>query len=87
MNKIAIALRVIGVLAVFGGIINGVATYQTPLEGYTHLKEEDYSVLITWIAAGIISGIMMFGFAEIINLLDKIKMGIFNETKPEKEPW
>ena len=89
MNKIAIALNVIGVLAIIGGIIIGFATYSMPLEGYYTLTEEDYSVLFTWIGAGLISGIMMFGFAEIINLLDKIKNKLGNETeepKIEKEP-
>ena len=89
MNKIALALNIIGGLAILGGIIIGFATYSTPLEGYTYLTEEDYSVLFTWIGAGLISGIMMFGFAEIINLLDKIKKGILNEVeepKKEKEP-
>ena len=89
MNKIALALNIIGGLAILGGIIIGFATYKIPLEGYTYLTEEDYGVLFTWIGAGLISGIMMFGFAEIINLLDKIKNGILNEAeepKIEKEP-
>ncbi|RDW18059.1 hypothetical protein CWR48_10670 [Oceanobacillus arenosus] len=73
MNKIAISLYVIGVLAIIGGIVNGFVAYQIPLDGYQYLTEKDYTVLITWIAAGVISGIMMFGFAEIIKLLSEKK--------------
>ncbi|MCM3739252.1 hypothetical protein M3210_03105 [Oceanobacillus luteolus] len=89
MNKVALALNVVGALAILGGIIVGFSSYQEPLPGYTYITEENYSVLFTWIGVGLISGIMMFGFAEIINLLDKIKMGIYkdsNKSGNEKEP-
>ncbi|OEH54005.1 hypothetical protein AQ616_09460 [Oceanobacillus sp. E9] len=69
MNKIATTLFVVGGLAILGGIVLGFISYETPLAGYDYLTEKNYTVLFTWIGAGIISGIMMFGFAEIIRLL------------------
>lgn len=71
MNKVAVALYVIGALAIIGGVFVGLSTYEVPLEGYYTLTEKNYSVLFTWIGAGVISGVMFFGFAEIINLLSK----------------
>ncbi|MCT1579063.1 hypothetical protein M3E13_16045 [Oceanobacillus kimchii] len=35
------------------------------------ITEESFTVFISYIIAGAIIGIMMFGFAEIINILDK----------------
>lgn len=71
MNKVAVALYVIGALAIIGGVFMGLSTYEVPMEGYYTLTEKDYTVLFTWIGAGVISGVMFFGFAEIINLLTK----------------
>ncbi|WP_054859158.1 hypothetical protein [Gracilibacillus sp. JCM 18860] len=71
MNKIAIVIKVIGVLALIGGIIVGFNLYETPLEGYDYLTEKDYSVLFTWIAYGIIICFIFLGFGEIITLLQK----------------
>ena len=71
MNKIAISLYVIGAFAIIGGFIVGFETYEVPMEGYEFLTEKNYTILFTWIASGIISGTMFFGFAEIIKLLDQ----------------
>lgn len=71
MNKVAVALYVIGALAIIGGVFVGLGAYEVPMEGYYTLTEKNYTVLFTWIGAGVISGVMFFGFAEIINLLSK----------------
>nr|WP_217588714.1 hypothetical protein [Lentibacillus saliphilus] len=72
MNKVAIALNTVGALSIVGGFIVGLNLYKIPMDGM-YSSEENYAVLLTWIAAGFISGIIMFGFAEIVNLLDEKK--------------
>jgi hypothetical protein len=80
MNKIAMSLNVVGFACIAGGFIIGFSTYQTPLEGFTLLKEENYGILFAWIGSGLVSGIMMFGFAEVVNILHDIR----NKIKGEK---
>ncbi|MCT1575721.1 hypothetical protein M3E13_05455 [Oceanobacillus kimchii] len=70
MNKIAIVLFVVGGLAILGGIVIGFTAYETPQPGYEFITDKNYTILFAWIGGGLISGIMMFGFAEIIRLLD-----------------
>ncbi len=57
MNKIAIALNVVGALSILGGFAVGLSLYETPLPEYTYLTEKDYSVLIMWIAVGAVCGL------------------------------
>lgn len=79
MSKISKTLYVIGVLAIVGGIVIGFTSYDVVV-GYEEdvfgigtdpVTEKNVSVLFTWIGAGLISGVMMFGFAEIVNQLVK----------------
>jgi hypothetical protein len=62
-----------------GGVIIGISSYRIPVEGYEYITEESFQVLFGWIGAGVISGIMMFGFAEIVKLLDKILKVLKND--------
>jgi hypothetical protein len=71
MNKIAVALKVIGVIALLGGVVGGFILYETPAEGYDYLTDKDYGVLFTWIAYGVISCFLFLGFGEIITLLQR----------------
>jgi hypothetical protein len=80
MNKVAQTIRVIGILALVGGFLIGFLTFEQPVPGYTHLTEADWSVFWTWSLYGAFACIIMFGFSEIINLLDKI----YKELKGEK---
>ncbi|WP_200416271.1 hypothetical protein [Virgibacillus salexigens] len=79
MNKIAESLYIIGGLCIIGGIILGVANYETVV-GY---QESEFGVLdpepitetswlnvLIYVMAGLISGVIMFGFGEIVRILD-----------------
>jgi|SRR5690625_1022951 len=92
MNKIAKALFIIGWVAIASGIILAFTNYQTVV-GYEEavsafadpepIVEESFIVFISYIIAGVIVGIMMFGFAEIVKLLDVIANN-FKVDKPGK---
>ena len=71
-NRMATALVWIGCLAILGGLIIGISEYDVQIEGYEYLSEKDYGILFTWIAYGVIAGIIFFAFAEVINLLHNI---------------
>ncbi|MDY7044019.1 MAG: hypothetical protein ACQEWU_05315 [Bacillota bacterium] len=79
MNKIAISLYVVGVFAIIAGVILGLQDSATVVTSENILGEIEYEETITWTIfwaytiGGIISGIMMFGFGEIIRILDEKK--------------
>lgn len=64
MNKIATAIKVIGWLSILGGIVLGI--------GEARL-EESFWVFVINVLYGIGIAILVFGFSEIINLLQKKK--------------
>ena len=77
MNRIAIPLFVIGWLCVAGGLILGFTNIEIMVPekdvfGDTVMVEgESWTIFFSYLFAGIITGCMMFGFAEILNLLQK----------------
>jgi hypothetical protein len=94
MNKIAKALFIIGWVCIASGIILAFTNYQTVV-GYEEsiildpepIVEKSFIVLISYVIGGVILGIMMFGFAEIVKLLDIIasKFKVDDVSKPGKE--
>ena len=66
INKVAKAVRVVGWLVVVGGVILGFANW-TP---YGIFDESSIFILITYATSGAVTGVMVFGFAEIITILD-----------------
>ncbi|WP_026908973.1 hypothetical protein [Paucisalibacillus globulus] len=62
MNKIASAIKVIGWLAIVGGIVLGINAASF---------EDSFWVFVIHALYGIGIAILVFGFAEIINLLQK----------------
>lgn len=74
-----------GVAAILGGIVAGLAMYEISPGGYSYRAEYDYSILWSWIAAGVVSGILLLGFAEVINLLDKINNKLEKESASEED--
>lgn len=77
MNKIAKSLYVIGVLCIFGGIMLGFMNYESltlienTLGDLEQVSQVSWSTFLAYAGAGLVSGFMMFGFGEIIYLLDK----------------
>ena len=79
MNRIAELLFIIGWLTIAGGIVLGIANYETVV-GYESsefsiydgepITETSWENAAIYILAGLIWGIMIFGFAEIIRILD-----------------
>ena len=65
-----ITLRIIGALAILGGFFIGLDLYEVPIEGYRHLTEKDWTIFFTWFGYGIISGILFFAFAQILDHLE-----------------
>ena len=87
MNKVAQAIRIIGILALVGGFLIGFLTFEQPVEGSLYKTEADWSVFWTWTLYGAFACAIMFGFSEIINLLDKqvkVQQNIYNELKEGK---
>lgn len=81
LNKIAKTLFIIGWLCIISGTVlafsnNEVTTFSSNLIPNT---EKTWPLFLMYLLAGIITGILMFGFAEIINILDN-KRGIEQET-------
>ncbi|MED4124044.1 hypothetical protein P4641_08650 [Halalkalibacterium halodurans] len=74
MNDVAKALYVIGWLTIIGGLVLGFANREVEVEGlvYTH-TETSWLIFFAYFIGGIIWGVIMFGFAEIVNLLDRIR--------------
>ncbi|MEH7391291.1 hypothetical protein [Bacillus sp. JJ1474] len=68
MNKVANAIRGIGVLEIVAGIIIGFFLAEDYLFNWT--------TFLLWSGAGFVSGIMFIGFAEIIDLLHSINSKI-----------
>lgn len=99
MNTIARALFIIGWITIASGIILAftnfqvVVGYEEPLTSFSEpepIVEESFTVFISYIVAGLVVGIMMLGFGEIVNLLDRIHRsingnpGTDSETKNKK---
>ena len=83
-NNVGVAIKVIGILEIIGGIVLFLFTQD-------NYFLQDYSLL--FLVAGIVFGIMFFGFSEIIVLLQRLndKMDAIamnqhsNSTSTEKE--
>lgn len=92
---IAKALIVVGWLAILGGVILGFQNYEVVagveeniLGGLDEVTDKSFGRFFMYAIAGTISGLMMFGFAEILNLLDKgnaTKQRIENHLKHESK--
>lgn len=68
MNRISIAIYVVGWLAIVGGLVLALEVWGSTLV----IDPIPWLDIIYHIGSGVIVGIVIFGFAEIINLLDKI---------------
>lgn len=77
MNKVANAIRGIGVLEIMAGLILGAFL------GYDY--EMNWTVFFVWGFAGFVSGIMFIGFAEIIDLLHSINSKIKGTNTESKQ--
>ncbi len=92
-NPVARVLRSIAFIEIAAGIIIGlILGNNEDLYGYS----TDYSVVLLWSAAGFISGMLFFGFAEIIDKLHSIDLKLGNsnidinnenETNPDKKVY
>lgn len=75
-NPIATALKVISVIIFIGGFILGIVLGTQKAEYgvlYTYTKTEfSFTIALIYWAASFISGMLMLGFSEIINLLNSI---------------
>lgn len=94
MNHIAAWLFGIGWITIIGGIVLGFSNMgtmvpETDMFGDTTMVEgQSWTIFFMYFFAGIISGLMMFGFAEIVNLLDKgnqTRQRIENHLKHENK--
>lgn len=68
MNNIAKALYVVGWLTIAGGLILAFESWATTLT----IDPIPFIEIAYHIGSGAVIGVAIFGFAEIINLLDKI---------------
>ncbi|MFC0015707.1 MULTISPECIES: hypothetical protein [Allobacillus] len=70
-HPIVTALIVIAFLAITGGVFIGITEYEQTVVGEFGEVETTTSwiALITWVAYGIIVGILFFAMAEVIRLL------------------
>ena len=76
-NPIATALKIISVIIFIGGFILGIVLGTQEVEQgiyYTYTKTEfSFAIALIYWAVSFISGMLMLGFSEIINLLNSIK--------------
>ena len=78
MNGIAVPLFAVGWLCVLGGLVLGFQNYEiavgleeTIIGTTEELTDKSFGRFFMYVMAGVISGLIMFGFAEILNLLQK----------------
>ncbi|WP_188453816.1 hypothetical protein [Virgibacillus oceani] len=78
MNRIAGPLFIIGWFCIASGIILGIVNldqvvgYEENYLGETEeITETSWVSFVNFVVAGVITGCIMFGFAEIVNLLDR----------------
>ncbi|MGV2622808.1 UNVERIFIED_CONTAM: hypothetical protein N8J90_16535 [Halobacillus marinus] len=76
-NPIATALFILGVLSIVGGIILGLV-YGTEEPSYGY---DQGTLGWSFVIYGVVWGVVLLGFSEIIKLLQ----GIYNQGAPEKE--
>ncbi|WP_113928919.1 hypothetical protein [Bacillus sp. P14.5] len=75
-NKVAAALFIVGVLSIAAGIISGL--YFWSQEDFVEFGQSRARIGWGMVIDGAVWGIVFFGFAEIIKLLQ----GIFNQGEP-----
>src|SRR5690625_3034171 len=82
-NRIAQVLYIFGVLQIVLGVIIGILLADTEVQGY-YGSYSEFSWPIFWVSAisGTVSGVLLVGFSEIINLLNKI----YNTITPTNPP-
>ncbi|WLR51723.1 hypothetical protein LC040_02115 [Bacillus tianshenii] len=68
-NQVAKILFVIGCSTIGLGVISG---FSFGYENTGYRTEMEWSVFLSWFAAGFISGMLFIGFAEVIHLLHTI---------------
>ena len=82
MNPVALALKVIGIIVIVGGVVLGIASgIQTvgyedsviPGELGDPITEFSMVLFLVYTFSGLISGTLLMGFSELINLTDKNK--------------
>ena len=82
MKSVALALNVIGIIVIVGGIVLGIAGgIQTvgyedsviPGELGDPITEFSMVLFLIYVFSGLISGTLLMGFSELINLTDKNK--------------
>jgi ABC-type sulfate transport system permease component len=80
-NSVAKALTTIGIIIILGGLILGVILgNNNDLYGY----DTNYTVVVTWSAVGIISGMLIIGLSEVIKILHEINLKL-NMSKDMEE--
>ena len=63
-NGVAIAIRILALITIIGGLILGFILGKDP-----YYDEFSFALAVVYWAAGIVTGIILLGFAEIIRLL------------------
>lgn len=74
MNTFAKALKVIGTLTIIAGVAVGImqGQHEVVYDKYFTKNEMNAVILVTYIVAGTVSGIVLMGLGEVINLLQKL---------------
>ncbi|MCA1063963.1 hypothetical protein QTG56_01895 [Rossellomorea sp. AcN35-11] len=75
-NKVASALTVVGILSITSGVVSGL--YYGMSDGFMQFGPLQTGIGFGLFLKGVLWGIVFFGFAEIIKLLQ----GIFNQREP-----
>ncbi len=72
-TPLSVALGVIGVLAIIGGIVQCITLWPSePFAGYQWLPTA-YVPALTWLVAGLVSGILFFAVAAVLVYLADIR--------------
>lgn len=83
-NSIAKVIRIIGIIEIFAGLFLGLyfgksTTMDEYLDDYT--TTINWSVAFIWIGAGVVSGMLLYGFSEVIELIHNINKKLGNDTE------
>lgn len=64
-------LYVIGILTIIAGIVIGLIELEQPVPGYQYVTETHPELFFAWFITGLVTGMLLIGFSEIIRLLQE----------------